>query len=327
MTERAPARRAPKRSAARKRDGRAVHSPRASFEQLEIHTPDGVALRAVVDDPPLGVELRGTCVLAHALFARKTEFGRGERAGLAQAYAAEGWRTIAFDFRGHGESSSPKNGREWGYDDLVRWDLPAVVACARARSDDRPVVVVGHSLGGHVALASQGTGRLEADAIVAIAASVWLREFEPSRARWAAKLLLARGMREAATRLGRIPARRMRLGSDDASGRFASDLLGFMADNAWRSEDGIDDYRGALARVVVPVCAVASEGDRVVCHPDSAELFARRCGGPVEILRVTRSDDGRRPPGHMAMVTTTRAQSHLLAALRWVEGKLGLRAG
>ena len=25
----------------------------------------------------------------------------------------------------------PEGGRDWGYDDLVRWDLPAVVACAR----------------------------------------------------------------------------------------------------------------------------------------------------------------------------------------------------
>ena len=86
-------------SSARKK-ARVTHSPRASFEELEIRTTDGIALRAVVDDPPEGIELRGTCVMAHAMFARKTEFGRRDRAGLAQAYAAGGWRTIAFDFRG-----------------------------------------------------------------------------------------------------------------------------------------------------------------------------------------------------------------------------------
>ena len=314
------ARRARKRGAGR--ETRAVYAPRASFEELEIRTQDGVALRAVVDDPPAGVALRGTCVMAHAMFARKTEFGRRDRPGLAQRYAAEGWRTIAFDFRGHGGSTLPEGGRDWAYDDLVRLDLPAVVACARARSDHKPVVVVGHSLGAHAALASQGTGRLGADAVVAIAGSVWLRALEPSRLRWAAKRALARGMLETALRLGHIPARSLRIGSDDASGRFVRDVLAFMRDDAWRSADRHDDYLASLGRVTIPVCSVASDGDSIVCHPESAELFARRCAGPIEIIRIARSDDGRRPPGHMTMVTTPRAHSQLVAALRWVESQV-----
>lgn len=308
----------PARSSGKRRT-RQVRAPRASFEELEIRTDDGVALRAVVDDPPEGEPLRGTCVLAHALFARKTEFGRRERAGLAQAYAALGWRTIAFDFRGHGESTLPKGAAEWGYDDLVRLDLPAVVGCARARSEDKPVVVVGHSLGGHVALAAQGTGTMSADGIVAIASNVWIRELETSGVRWAAKRAVGRGMLEAVARVGSLPARRLRLGSDDASARFVRDLLRFMGEGSWRSADGADDYLASLARVLVPVCAVASEGDRLVCHPASAEAFARRCRGPLHMVRITRSDDGGRPPGHMKVVTTDRARSKLIAALGWVE--------
>jgi predicted alpha/beta hydrolase len=322
--ERGPGRR-PRARAAKGRGGRDVHAPRSSFEELEIRTEDGVALRAVVDDPPDGVALRGTCVMAHAMFARKTEFGRRDRPGLAQAYAAAGWRTVAFDFRGHGESSLPKGAPEWGYDDLVRIDLPAVVDCARARSEGKPVVVVGHSLGGHVALAAQGTGRMNADGIVAIAANLWMRRFERSLVRWGAKLAIARAMHESVTRVGRLPARQLRFGSDDASGRYVRDLLRFMHDDAWRSDDGRDDYLASLARVVVPVCAVSSEGDRVMCHPDSADGFARRCGGPIQLVRVARGDDGRRAPGHMALVTREGARSKLLAALDWVEAKLDVR--
>ena len=319
MTERAE-----KRSRTRGtkvRGSRDVRAPRSSFEELEIRTEDGVALRAIVDDPPEGVTLRGTCVMAHALFARKSEFGRRERAGLAQACAAGGWRTIAFDFRGHGESTLAKGVREWGYDDLVRLDLPAVVDCARARSEGKPVLVVGHSLGGHVALAAQGAGRMAADGLVVVAANVWLRELETSRVRWATKVGLARVMEESIARMGRLPARRLRMGSDDASGRFVRDLLRFMRE-AWKSEDGSDDYLASMAKVVVPVCAVSSEGDRLVCHPASADAFARRCGGPIELVHVTRSDDGRPAPGHMALVTTDRARSKLLGALAWVEAKL-----
>jgi len=299
-----------------------VHAPRASFEELEIRTEDGVALRAVVDDPPADVALRGTCVMAHAMFARKVEFGRRDRAGLAQAYAAQGWRTIAFDFRGHGESTLPKGAPEWSYDDLVRLDMPAVVACARAHGDDKPVVVVGHSLGGHVAAAAQGTGRMAADALVLIASNVWLRELETSRLRWAAKNAAARVMREAVNRFGRLPARRLRIGSDDASGLFVGDILRFMSEGRWASADGQDDYFAELARIVVPISVVSSDGDHLTCHPASAELFARRARGPVEIFRIARSDDGRRAPGHMEMVTTDRGRSKLLAALEWVASKI-----
>jgi predicted alpha/beta hydrolase len=305
-----------------KKKRREAHAPRASFEELEIRTADGVALRAMVHDPPEGIALRGTCVMAHAMFARKSEFGRRERPGLAQAYAVAGFRTIAFDFRGHGESTLPRGAPEWSYDDLVRRDLPAVFDCARSRSEDRPVLVVGHSLGGHVALAAQGSGKIAADGIIAIAANVWIRALETSRARWAVKLALGRVMEESVARMGRLPARRLRLGSDDASGAFVKDLLRFMHDGDWKSADRADDYLASLERVVVPVCAVSSENDLVTCHPASAEAFARRCSGPLEMLRITRSDDGRRAPGHMEIVTTDRARIPLLAALAWIESQL-----
>jgi predicted alpha/beta hydrolase len=303
---------------ARKRPRRAT-TPRASFEELEIRTADGVALRAVVDDPPEGTDLRGTLVLAHAMFARRTEFGRRERPGTAQALTAKGFRTIAFDFRGHGESQA-LSGSPWGYDDLVRFDLPAVVACARARAEDRPVVVLGHSLGGHVALAAQGLGLLGAEGIVSVAGNVWLRAHEPSRLRWAAKLAVARAMRAITHRVGRFPARAMRVGSDDATERYVDDLLRGVFEGRWQSADGADDYLAALANVRVPVCSVASDGDRLNCRPPCAEAFVRRCGGRVEVIRVQRSDDGTAPPGHMELVTTARARSALLRAVEWVEG-------
>jgi predicted alpha/beta hydrolase len=299
------------------RQRRPVTAPRASFEELEIRTGDGVSLRAVLDDPPEGVALRGTCVLAHAMASRKTAWGRRERPGLAQAYARAGWRTIAFDFRGHGDSTAV---RDWGYDDLVRFDLPAVVGCARTRSEPLPVVVVGHAMGAHVALAAQGTGRLRADGLVLIGCSLWVRQLEPSRVRGAVARALGRALEGALG--GGVPARRLRLGSDDVSGRFAGDLLRFSREESWRSEDGADDYLASLARVVVPVAAVSSDGDRWMCPPASAERLARRCAGPVEVVRLRASDDGGRAPGHRTMVTTNAAERPLLDALAWIASTL-----
>jgi predicted alpha/beta hydrolase len=130
---------------------------RGLAEAIEVHTSDGHVLRAMVREPERGQRLRGVAVLAHAMFARKSEWERGGR-GLSSFLNALGWRTIAFDFRGHGESGTgaAKGGR-WTYEDLVARDLPAVVDGARARARGRRVIVVGHSLGGHVAAAAQAS--------------------------------------------------------------------------------------------------------------------------------------------------------------------------
>lgn len=312
----------PRNVAAVKRHVPRNHEPRSSFEELEVRTADGASLRAIVVDPPEGVLLRGTCVMAHAMAARKSEFGRRDRPGLAQAYAQQGWRAVAFDFRGHGDSTAPQGKEDWGYDDLVRFDMPAVVECARARSEERPVVVVGHSMGGHVALAAQGTRRMVADGLVVIACNLWLRQLETSRLRWAAKLATGRLMAESIARVGRLPTRRLRLGSDDVSARFLADVLRFLERDRWTSDDGKDDYLASLGEVLAPVSSVASDGDLLICHPASAELFARRCRGPLDLVRVARSDDGGRAPGHMSLVTTSRARIPLRRALSWVEANL-----
>lgn len=280
---------------------------RTMVEDLEIRTTDGTSLRATVREPPEGVTFAGTCVLAHALFARRTSFDHPKRAGLAQALASLGFRTIAFDFRGHGESRPSPSKSEWGYDEFVVSDLPSVVECARARGNDEPVVVVGHSLGGHVALASQGIGKLHADGIVAVASSVWVDAFESSRVRSLAKRAALIAMNEASRRVGFFPARALRIGSDDASNRFVRDLARFVARNTWTSRDGRLDYLAGLSDVRVPVCAIASHGDRVICPPAAAEAFARKCAGPVRFVAVDRADDGGPPPGHMELVTGTRS--------------------
>lgn len=303
---------------ARSRGWARTSAPRDSFEELEIRTSDGASLRAVIGDPPPDVPFVGTAVLAHAMFARKSQWGHPARPGAAHAFAALGFRTIAFDFRGHGQSTVPPRNATWTYDELVRFDVPEVVAAARARAEDKPVFVVGHSLGGHVSLAAQGTGRLRADGIVAIGASVWHRSFEPARLLWGAKNVAARLLLETSRRVGRFPARALRFGSDDASTEALTTTFRPLLEGVWRSDDGVDDYGAGLSRVAVPVCAVSSEGDHFICPPASAEAFARRTSGPVACLRVARGSDGRPAPSHMAIVTSTAARPTLEAALGWV---------
>jgi predicted alpha/beta hydrolase len=287
-------------------------------ESIEVRTRDGRSLFADVREPRGA--LAGTAVLAHAMFARRVEFERPRGKGLARFLAARGWRTVAFDFRGHGESAPrASEGGSWSYDDLARHDLPAVVACARARAEGLPVVVVGHSLGGHVAIASQAAGWLDADAIVGFAANVWMESLEPSRAVWAAKRAILDVVRRVCARRGYFPARLLRLGSDDEATPYFTAFRRFAETGTWGTDDGAVDYGARLGGVGIPVMNIASDGDRINCRPVCAERFLARLGGPTELVHVRRSDDGSRPPGHMALVTTERARSAWVRAAEWME--------
>jgi predicted alpha/beta hydrolase len=287
------------------------------MESLEVHTRDGHALRATLREAKRGERPQGTAVLAHAMFARRSEWERG----LAPWLSARGWRTIAFDFRGHGDSGpGAARGGRWTYEDLVVNDLPALVEGARARGRGRRVVVVGHSLGGHVAAAAQATGKIDVDAIALVASNVWLRAIEPSAARAAAKLGIARTVAEITRRRGFFPARALRLGSDDEASAYMGHIWRAVRRGFWGSEDGQVDYWDALRRVRVPLLSLATESDRLNCHPECAARFALRAAGPVTIERVTSSDDGGEPPGHMELVTGRKSTRVWDRLERWMRG-------
>ncbi len=289
------------------------HDDPGAAEQIEIRTRDGVALRADVREPARGSRLVGVAILAHAMFARRGEFERPHGDGLARFLRARGWRTIAFDFRGHGDSGTPASkGGSWSYDDLAQRDLPAVVACARDRSRRVPVAVFGHSLGGHVALAGQGIGAHDADAIVLLGASLWLPAWEPSLRRWVVKRAVVAACRRILEKRGYFPARALRQGSDDESYASMSALLRTTERGTWQSDDGRHDYRARLRDVRARLFAIASDGDRLRGHPDCVARIVSECGArgaPHEIVRIRKGDDGGAPPGHMQLVTTARAAS------------------
>jgi predicted alpha/beta hydrolase len=278
------------------------------IESLDVRTSDGWSLRVDVRDSqgaPIGV-----AVLAHAMMARRSEFDRPVGAGLGSLLAERGWRVVSFDFRGHGDSSpGARDGGTFGYDALVTGDLPAI--CEFARSElgrGLPVVVVGHSLGGQVALAAQGTGSIRADAVATLAATMWLRQLDRSHLRWWTKRATAEAMLALARRVGYFPARAIRLGSDDEPRSLIEDIAQVVRSDAWASANGRIDYLSSLSQVRVPLMQILSENDRFECDAESGTRFAERCGTRPNILRVTRADDGGEPPTHMGLVTNGKVR-------------------
>jgi predicted alpha/beta hydrolase len=316
----------PAASGAVPRRSRSTRPPPGS-EAIDVRASDGWCLRADVHEP---VEPpRGVVVLAHAMMARRSAFERPHGAGLVRFLVERGWRVVAFDFRGHGDSGPrAREGARYRYDDFVERDLPSMFQFARSRAPrKRPVLIVGHSLGGHTALAAQGAGLVSFDGLAIFGANVWVRDLEPSAARWLAKRATLAAVLEICRRVGCFPARALRLGSDDESSECLEDLARFTRTGVWASADGRIDYLESLARVRVPVLQLVSDGDRLGCVPECGARFVARCGGGHQIVRLTRGDDGSPPPDHMGLVTSPRSRSAWVRTEEWMRGLGGERGG
>jgi 3-oxoadipate enol-lactonase len=83
-------------------------------------------------------------VLCHGVTATRASVVHGSRR-LERA----GHAVVAYDARGHGESDPAPGGQGYGYPWLVG-DLEAVIA---AEAGEGPVVIAGHSMGAHTAVA------------------------------------------------------------------------------------------------------------------------------------------------------------------------------
>jgi alpha-beta hydrolase superfamily lysophospholipase len=85
-------------------------------------------------------------------------------------WAANGITTIAYDQRGHG--GAPERGI-WGGVEALTSDAAEIVAAVKRKYPDKPVFLLGASMGGAVVLATAARQVLPVDGIILIAPAVW----------------------------------------------------------------------------------------------------------------------------------------------------------
>ncbi|SFI06595.1 alpha/beta fold hydrolase [Albimonas pacifica] len=99
------------------------------------------------------------------------DYGPSTYGAAASEWAARGIEVYAYDQRGFGRNAS---NRRWPGPEALIEDLEAAARDVQARHPDLPLFVAGHSMGGGVALAAAGEGRLPGVAgVVLLAPAVW----------------------------------------------------------------------------------------------------------------------------------------------------------
>lgn len=112
------------------------HTPTGlALEELALHTDDGLRLAAWVLEPASG-RSRGTVLLLHGKDGCR-------QAGRMAWLAARGFRSLAWDARGHGESEGEFTGFGW----TERLDVAAAMVVVRERWPDDALLGWGTSQG------------------------------------------------------------------------------------------------------------------------------------------------------------------------------------
>ncbi len=89
---------------------------------------------------------------------------------LAKKLCSEGFHVITADLRGNGKSSIRASKKiNFGYNDIVSIDLPELVMKVKEQNPDKKIYLLGHSLGGQLAVLTASLNEKIANGIVLIA--------------------------------------------------------------------------------------------------------------------------------------------------------------
>jgi predicted alpha/beta hydrolase len=224
---------------------------------------------------------------------------------FAAALRAAGLAVVVADLRGTGTSTpAPSRSCRYGYAELTD-DVAAVLAALKPRLDGRTRLLLGHSLGGQVALlhlALHGVDAVDGLALVAVGVPYW-RSY-PGARRYGV-LAFSQGIAATARLLGVWPG----------WGFGGRQARGVMRDWAYTARTGRFpelngvDVEAALGALRLPILAVGVDNDQYTPHGTLDHLCAKLPSAAVVRERLTAAP-GDSPLDHFTWV---RASSPLAA--------------
>lgn len=226
-------------------------------------------------------------------------------APLFDVWAADGRQVVGVEHRGQPMSpiAGIRRGR-FGYSDMIRRDLPAIFALPEVR-DAGEVVLIGHSMGGALALLSAAAGTVAPRAVVTIATGTSWCSAEFGARRRVRRYAGIRVVRAITRTLGYWPGHLFGFG-----GRQPSTVMRDWAYEAshgrFRLHRDPFDYEAALARLSTPRLMLGIDGDDLI-NPRAVALLARRAANAARLqvrvadgVRVDHFSWARRAPADVA---------------------------
>jgi predicted alpha/beta hydrolase len=246
--------------------------------------------------------------------------GQDFYAPFASWLAARGWNTLTFDFRGVG-ASAPRTLR--GFEaDVLAWaqlDCAAALACARSLAYGRPLIWIGHSLGGQILAMTPGNDALSAAVTVASGVGYWKENALPLRRySWWLWHVIA----PVATALaGYFPGKTLRIVGDLPKGVMRQWSRWCRHREYAVGVEG-DLMRERYRRVTLPMLSLSFTDDEYMSERNVAVLHAFYARARRDMRRVAPHDAGLARVGHFGFFRPDAGARLWPLMLDWVDRSL-----
>lgn len=203
-------------------------------------------------------------------------------ARLRDDLAGRGHGVALVEQRGLGDSAlRASQEHTWGFADAVDTDLPAALRWIRDQASGQPVVLLGHSLGGHYAALLAGRHRELVDGLVlAACGSPWIELFEgPIREQIAQLVEVIPALAE---QYGYYPGTQVGFGGDDARG-VMDDWRHLALTNRYRLAGDDQSADDAIAEFTGPALVVGMAEDDFAPEKAVGASIERLAGARIDV--------------------------------------------
>lgn len=280
-----------------------------SPKTIELQAADSYRLAARVYET--GGFVRGVALIVSAMAIKQSFY-----ADFAEWLAAKSWETITFDYRGMGDSA-PKSLRGLETDILTwaRQDCAAALAFARARAAGRPLLWIGHSLGGQILAMTPGNESLTAAITVASGSGYWRENAYPLRrySWW-----LWHVMVPVATAIcGYFPGKRLRMVGDLPKGVIEQWSRWCRNPDYAAGAEG-ETMRAAYRKPTLPILSLSFTDDEYMSERNIASLHGFYENAQRTMRRLAPADVGLKRIGHFGFFRADIGSRLWPSMLDWV---------
>lgn len=251
----------------------------------------------------------------------------GIAAGYYEPFAAQlaqrtGGTVVLADLRGQGTSDAHPRRADFGYREMLERDFPALFETVSSRFPERPLIVIGHSLGGQLATMYAGHFPPQVTGLVLVASGTTHTAAWEGYRRYAAAAYTA-VIRGAARVLPWYPGRVFGFGNDHPR-RLIRDWGHVVRTGRYRPEGSAIDYESSCVAATMPVLSVGVGGDQLAPRLARQALVDRLRRAPSQTVEVPRPEGSTNWRAHFAWA---RRPAHVVEVIAtWLEHQPAQRA-